>query len=452
MLPEINTPIPGPRSHALAQALHVHESQNITFTSDNFPVFWERGQGVNVWDADGNRFLDFTSAFGVTGLGHNHPAIVEAATRQSQRLLHAMGDVHPSPLKAELCAKLSTLTFERWNLGPAKSILANSGFEAVEAALKTAYTKTNKPGVITFDGAYHGLGYGALAAGALPKFRDPFSAQLADFGTTLPFAACDAEAFLANDLSSDDPDVAASLAEVEKNLASGTVGAILIEPIQGRGGKRTVHPAFLTGLRELCDEFDALLILDEILTGLNRTGKLFACEHFNLLPDIICLGKSLTSGYPLSACIARSEIMDAWPPSSGEAIHTTTFLGNPVGCAMALAALDLHAQVAETTIVAETGHSLRQHLKEIDSPLINSIRGLGLMIGVELVNKHKQPASQLAAATILQALKDGLIILAGSRDENVLSIVPPFDVAPAEIDWASKRLQEYLISLPGSIS
>ncbi|MEM7144467.1 MAG: aspartate aminotransferase family protein [Verrucomicrobiota bacterium] len=452
MLPKINTPVPGPRSRKLAQSLRAHESQNVTFLSDDFPVFWERGQGVNVWDTDDNRFLDFTSAFGVTGLGHNHPAIVEAAARQSQSLLHAMGDVHPSPLKADLCEKLSALTFERWNLGPAKSILANSGFEAVEAALKTALNKTNKPGVITFEGAYHGLGYGTLAAGALPKFRDPFTPQLATFGTTLPFAACDADAFLADSLPPEDPAVTAALAAVEETLAQGNTGAILVEPIQGRGGKRIAHPNFLKGLRNLCDQFDTLLILDEILTGLNRTGKLFACEHFDLHPDIICLGKSLTSGYPLSACVARAEIMDAWPPSTGEAIHTTTFLGNPVGCAMALASLDLHAQLADTTQVADTGKALRTRLKNIDSPLIQSVRGLGLMLGLELVDENHHPDPQLAGAIILQALKDGLILLAGSHEENVLSLVPPFAIGQSEIDWTGDRLQEYLMSLPGSIS
>ena len=261
----------------------------MTFLSPEFPVFWERAEGTNVWDVDGNRFLDMTSAFAVAGLGHGNPAVREAMHDQVDRLIHGMGDVHPTELKVELCENLSELTFERWGLGKGKTVLGNSGFEAVEAALKTAVLRSGKPGVLSFEGGYHGLGYGTLMAGAFEKFHAPFAEQLAEVGVQVPL----------------------ELAAVEAALAGGGIGAILIEPVQGRGGKVVPEDGFLAGLRALADEHGAVLIFDEIYTGLNRTGKLFACEHWGVFPDLICIGKALTGGFPLSACVGRAEVMDA---------------------------------------------------------------------------------------------------------------------------------------------
>ncbi len=162
MLPQIITQIPGPRSRNLAQRLRAVESQNVTFLSEEFPVFWERASGVNIWDVDGNRFLDLSSAFGVANLGHCAEPIRIALEKQLSQLWHAMGDVHPSRIKVELCEMLSKVTFERWGMGSAKTILCNSGSESIEAALKTALLYNGKPGVLSFVGAYHGLGYGAF--------------------------------------------------------------------------------------------------------------------------------------------------------------------------------------------------------------------------------------------------------------------------------------------------
>lgn len=187
MLPELKTPIPGPRSLALAERLRGHESRNVTFTSPEFPVFWERAEGTNIWDVDGNRFLDLSSAFAVAGLGHGNAGLREAMHDQIDTLIHGMGDVHPTELKVRLCERLSELTFERWGQGDGKVLLCNSGFEAVEAALKTALLCTGKSGVLSFTGGYHGLGYGALMAGGFEKFRSPFASQLADVGVVLPF-------------------------------------------------------------------------------------------------------------------------------------------------------------------------------------------------------------------------------------------------------------------------
>ncbi|MCE9612167.1 MAG: aspartate aminotransferase family protein [Chthoniobacter sp.] len=443
MLPNLIIPPPGPRSLALAEKLRRHESRNVTFLAEDFPVFWQRADGVNVWDADGNRFLDLTSAFGVSGLGHTNAAVRAALVAQSGELLHAMGDVHPTELKAELCARLSALTYERWGAGDGKTVLSNSGSDAVETALKTALLRTGRAGVIAFTGGYHGLGLGALSAIGLPFFREPFRAQLRDFATLLPYPA-------------ESGGLPAELrGRIEAVIHGGGIGSILVEPVQGRGGCVVPPREFLPMLREVCDAHGVLLIADEIYTGFNRTGALFACEHSGVVPDLICLGKALTGGFPLSACVGLAEVMDAWPVSSGEALHTSTFLGNPLGCAMALAALRQHADPAVAAQVRERGAKLRAALEALRSPQVGEVRGRGLMLGVELVEPGifpRKPATALAVAIIKHALRDGLLLLADSPTSHVLSLTPPFALADDEIAFVAARLQEYLRFLPGSIS
>jgi 4-aminobutyrate aminotransferase-like enzyme len=434
MLPELITDIPGPRSRGLAERLRRHESRNVTFLSDDWPIFWQRAEGVNVWDVDGNRFLDLTSAFGVCGLGHTNPAICEALVEQSQELLHAMGDVHPTAVKAQLCARLSALTFERWGRGDGKVILGNSGFEAIEAALKTSLLRTGKPGVIAFTGGYHGLGFGALTATGLPFFREPFRAQLREFATFFPYPRRDEE------LDALYHGIVAALA----SGGIGGIGAILVEPVQGRGGCVVPAGSFLRMLREVCDAHGLILIADEIYTGFNRTGALFACDRWGVVPDLICVGKALTSGFPLSACIGRAEVMDAWPLSTGEALHTSTFLGNPLGCAMALASLEQHAEGAVAERVRERGAALRIALSSVSSPHVAEVRGLGLMLGMELV-RDGAPATTLALSIVQSALRDGILLLADSPTSNVLSFSPPFAITDDEIAFVAERLRECLL-------
>ncbi|MEO8826903.1 MAG: aspartate aminotransferase family protein [Chthoniobacterales bacterium] len=438
-----------------------YESRNVTYLANDFPVFWERAEGVNVWDVDGNRFLDITSAFAVTGLGHNAAAIKEAAHKQSEKLLHAMGDVHPTEVKAKLCQRLSEITFQRWKVGRGKTLLCGSGSEAVEAALKTALLHNGKPGVITFTGGYHGLGYGALEVNGMPYFRDPFAAQLAGFAHRIPYPSCYHCPFHQKEAYRLDGDPfpncsSACLEEIRKKIyetiRKREIGCILVEPIQGRGGEIVPPRDFLTLLRQICDEHKILLILDEIYTGFNRTGKLFACEHFPVVPDIICLGKALTGGFPLAACVARSDIMDAWPLSGGEALHTSTFLGNPVGCAMALASIEEHIKPEIADQVRKTGRNLIQSLRAVKSPLIANVRGAGLMIGMELLNADGKPATVEAIHIVKRALTDGLLLLSGGPEGNVLSFTPPFAISEEEIRFVSAKLQEYVTSLPGSIS
>ncbi|HEX8372366.1 MAG TPA: aspartate aminotransferase family protein [Chthoniobacterales bacterium] len=444
MLPSITTSVPGPRSVELAARLRKSESRNVTFISEGFPIFWERAEGANVWDVDGNRYLDLTSGFAVAGLGYGQPEIVAAMREQSGQLYHAMGDVHPTELKVRLCEELSAVTFERWGLGNGKTILANSGSEAVEAALKTAFIATGKRGVIAFEGAYHGLGYGALETGGLPFFRDPFRPQLGAFAHLVPFPQGTGGSSFEQPFPEADP---VEMKTIERQivdlLTREEIGCILVEPCQGRAGDIVPPREFLPLLRRLCDVHGALLILDEIYTGFNRTGQLFACDHSPAKPDLICLGKGLTSGFPLSACVGRAEVMDAWPESGGEALHTSTFLGNPLGCRMALESLRLQQDPATALLVAITAGKLRRALEGVVHPLRGRVRGIGLMLGLEVLGAGGAPNPPLMGEIILRSLRDGLILLGGGTSGHVLSFTPPFALSDEEITYTAERLQSY---------
>ena len=451
MLPELRTEIPGPRSRELAARLRRVESRNVTMLTEGWPVFWERAEGVNVWDADGNRFLDFTAGFGVAGLGHSATPVRDALTTQAGRLLHAMGDVHPAESKVELCELLGELTFGRWGAGRGKTILGNSGSDAIEAALKTALLHSGKPGVLVFEGAYHGLGYGALEASALEFFRAPFAAQLGRFAVSVPYPYCYRCPFghgggFALEGGEFPNCSSGCLEELQKRIRAEItrreIGAILVEPVQGRGGDIVPPRDFLRLLRQICDEEKILLIADEIYTGFNRTGRLFACEHSEVAPDIICLGKALTSGFPLSACVGRADVMDAWPESTGEALHTSTFLGNPLGCAMAVASLREHAKPETAAKVRAAGRHLRGVLQKISSPRVGNVRGVGLLVGLEMVREDGSPDPETAGRCVTSALREGILLLSGGRHGNVISLSPPFALAPDVADFLAGFLQK----------
>ena len=423
--------------------LRRYESRNVTFIEPDgsWPIVWERARGVHVWDAEGRKYLDLTAAFGVAAAGHANPRIVRAGTRQMAKLLHAMGDVHPHALKAQLARALSRLTFERWERPESsrrgKTIFCNSGFEAVEAALKTAKLATGKPGVIAFTGAYHGLGYGALNATHREHFRSHFRGQLAEFARFAPFPV------VAEDL----PAVAEA---IERLLRRQPIGAVLVEPIQARGGVNVPPPEFLPRLRRLCDEHSALLILDEIYTGFGRTGKWFACEHSATVPDLICLGKALTGGFPLSACVGKSRVMDAaWPPSTGEAIHTSTFLGHPVGCAMALAQLDEIRAGRLVQRSARLGRFLLSLLSKLAAPasaLRLSARGVGLLAGLEVRAADGSPANAATLALVKTMLHRRFILLPEGEHANVLGFTPPLTISESDLATAVRALESSLNS------
>jgi 4-aminobutyrate aminotransferase-like enzyme len=306
-------------------------------------------------------------------------------------------------------------------------------------------------GVLVFEGAYHGLGYGALEASALEFFRAPFAAQLGRFAVSVPYPYCYRCPFghgggFALEGGEFPNCSSGCLEELQKRIRAEItrreIGAILVEPVQGRGGDIVPPRDFLQLLRQICDEEKILLIADEIYTGFNRTGRLFACEHSEVAPDIICLGKALTSGFPLSACVGRADVMDAWPESTGEALHTSTFLGNPLGCAMAVASLREHAKPETAAKVRAAGRHLLGVLQKISSPRVGNVRGVGLLVGLEIVREDGSPDPETAGRCVTSALREGILLLSGGRHGNVISLSPPFALAPKEADFLAGFLQK----------
>ena len=416
LFPRLVTPVPGPRSRELARRLRRVESPNVTYLAPDFPVFWEEAKGCLVTDVDGNRFLDVTAAFGVASVGHSHPRVVAAVRAQAEKLLHGMGDVHPSEVKVRLCERVAELV----PLPHPQVILGQNGGDAVEAALKTAMLATGRPGVLAFEGGYHGLTYGALDVTARADFRTPFQPQLGGFTRHLPYGC--------------------PLEHVRAHLTDHTPGAVLAEPIQGRGGIVVPPLGWLRGLREVCSETNTLLILDEIFTGWGRTGDWFACDHEGVIPDILCVGKAMGGGLPISACVASTDLMASWGESTGEALHTSTFLGNPVACAAALAALDVLEEedlpgraLQRGAVFAGGLHALQSEFPE----QIAGVRGRGLMLGLEFVSPS------LALPLVPVALRAGLILLPAG-DGRVLEFVPPLVIEEEQIAWCLAVLQRLL--------
>ena len=407
LLPRIITEVPGPRSQALAHDLRQVESPNVTYLASDFPVFWDEAHGSLVTDVDGNRFLDVTSAFGVASVGHSHPRVVAAIEAQVQKLTHGMGDVHPSEVKVRFCERLASLV----PLPHAQIILGQNGGDAVEAALKTALLATGRPGILAFENGYHGLSYGALDVTARADFRAPFQSHLGGFTRHLPYGC--------------------SLREIEIHLKEHQPGAILTEPIQGRGGINVPREGWLSGLRQLCTKTDTLLILDEIFTGWGRTGEWFACQHEGVIPDILCVGKAMGGGLPLSACVASAELMSVWGESTGEALHTSTFLGNPLACAAGLAALSVLEEERLPERAVTLGAVFIDGLRELQAAFpskIADVRGRGLMLGVEMASPP------LALSLVPVALRQGLILLPAG-DGRVLEFVPPLTITEEQIAW-----------------
>ncbi|MGH0037761.1 MAG: aspartate aminotransferase family protein [Myxococcota bacterium] len=412
------TAVPGPRSRALARRLARVESRNVTCLVPDAPIFWERAHGANVWDADGNRFVDLSGAFGVANVGHAHPEVVRAIAEQAEKLPHGMGDVYPSAVKVEL---LEALTARFPGGGPARAVLGSSGSDAVETALKTAIVATGRPGVVAFEGGYHGLALGALDATWRGDFREPFAARLPGATAFARYGDADSVADAAG-------------------RAEQPVGAVLVEPVQGRGGERVPPPGFLTELRARCDREGWLLVADEVYTGFGRTGHWFGCDAEGVVPDLLCVGKGLSSSMPISACIGREAVMDAWPPSTGEALHTQTFLGHPASCAAALASLRVLEEWGLVEHAAEVGaHALARLEAEagfLDA--VREVRGRGLMIGIECTSPER------ALDACRRALALGVILLPSGARGEVLSVTPPLCIERERLDLALSLVLESL--------
>lgn len=403
-LPAIYTAVPGPESQALVDVLARHECPAITArrarraavlgTATDDPIVWREAAGANVLDADGNIFVDMTAGFGVATIGHRHPKIVAAVTAQQERLLHAMGDAFPDVTRIELLEALAHAA--PGDLGAA--ILGLSGADAIDAAVKTAILATGRTGVLTFGGGYHGLSTGATGLQAYkPAFSAPFRDILHPEVTHLPYGA--------------------DLDEVAGALNG--VGLVLVEPVQARGGCRTPPEGWLAGLAERTRSAGAVLAFDEIYCGLGRTGKAWGCHHDGVVPDLMCTGKALGGGFPLSACLGTAEVMAAWGASAGEALHTQTFLGHPVGCAAGLVTLSLLPYTADAC--AQVGSVFEAALARRGI----GVRGRGLLLGAEL------GSSSLAVSRAL--LRRGFIALPAGMNAEVLSLTPPCTITEAQI-------------------
>jgi 4-aminobutyrate aminotransferase/(S)-3-amino-2-methylpropionate transaminase len=380
---------------------------------DQTPIVYERGIGANVEDVDGNRYVDLAAGFGALLLGHCPPFVVRAAAEQSERLLLALGDVYGSDQKLWLCEELSAL----FPGGGGRVLLGSSGADAVTAALKTAMLATGRPGVVAFEGSYHGLSHGPLAAcGFRAGFREPFAAQLNPHVVFAPYPKAP---------SSLDP----SLSAVREALRAGTVGAVLVEPVLGRGGSIVPPHEFLPGLRQACDESGALLVADEIWTGLGRSGAwLASVEHTT--PDILCLGKGLGAGFPISACVGSPRAMEAWGARGGTAIHTATHFGAPLACAAAVATMSALRRRDLPDRAKHVGARWMHELRErTHGRGVRAVTGRGLMVGVAL-----EGGSGRALAVTRKLLRLGFIVLTGGAEGDVLTLTPPLDIDEALLD------------------
>ena len=416
-LPRIVVPPPGPRSRELSADLRELEAPGVNTIPAGEPlqpsILWEEAQGSNVRDVDGNIYIDLTAGFGVAGVGHRHPRVVEAVRQQADRLLHALGDVHAHPLRVELARRLVALA----PVDDAQVFFAISGAEAVEIALKTALAATRRPGILAFEPSYHGMTLGALAVTSRPEFRDPFAAHLHTHVRRLSFGT--------------------DLARVDEALAGGEVGAVIVEPIVGREGVLIPPAGWLSGLADLCRRHGVLLIADEIFTGFGRTGRLFAVDHEGVRPDILCCGKALGGGLPIAAVIARRDLFHCWE-TPGEARHTATFIANPLACAAALAVLEILQKGDLPARAARLGEDLGRRLAAWPQrfPSVEEVCGRGLLWGIQFRN------AKAAKTWMLDAWSRGILLLAGGPEGRVAQIVPPLTIREELLEGAVGILEE----------
>lgn len=375
------------------------------FTANVFakrPLVAVKGKGALIWDVNGREYIDCSSAYGVSVVGHCHPKVVEAIKRQAELLIACHSFLY-NDARAEFLGKLMAIT----PAGLKKAFLTNSGTEAVETALKLAKKYTRKPEVIAFVGGFHGKTMGSLSATWNSKYRVAFEPLVPGF-KHVPYGKAE--------------EVRAAIGE--------KTAAVIVEPIQGESGIKVPPEGFLKELREICDKRDILLIFDEVQTGFGRTGKLFACEHSNVIPDVLCLAKSIGGGVPIGVTVAREEVMSSL--ELGE--HTSTFSGNPLICAAASAAIDVVVGEKLPERAEALGRYFMDELEKLRGKykIIREVRGKGLMIGMEF----RFDVLNL----ILGALKRNVIVLDAGR--NVLRFLPPLVITREQIDRAVSVLDE----------
>jgi 4-aminobutyrate aminotransferase len=428
--PHIRTALPGPKAKALLE-------RDVAVTTPSlprdYPFVIEKGRGVEVWDVDGNRFLDFAAGIAVCSTGHAHPAVVKAIKDAADDFIHISSDYWHERL-TRLAEKINALN----PVGePAMVFPCQSGTETVEAALKLARYVTGRPRFIGFLGGFHGRTMGSLA------FTASKYTQQAGFFPTMPGVTHVPYPNVYRPLFNGADQGKAVLDYIENvlfqsNVPAQDVAAILIEPIQGEGGYLVPPDGFLKGLRELCDRHGILLIFDEVQAGIGRTGKMFASQHWGVTPDIMTLAKGLASGMPIGLMVARRRHMEKWKRGA----HGNTFGGNPLCCAAALATLELVER--EYTANAESVgqyfiHALRQLQQRFEC--VGDVRGKGLMIGMELISDRasRKPAKALCDAVLTRAYHNGLLLL--SCGQSTVRFIPPLMITRAHVDEAMAMLE-----------
>lgn len=360
-----------------------------------------RGQGALVWDEQGRRYIDCAAGIGVANVGHSHPRVVAALAAQAQTLITCPEFVY-NDRRAGLLARLSAILPN----GMERVFLCNSGTEAVEGAIKFARLSTARPGIVATMRGFHGRTLGALSATHEKKYRQPFAPLVPGF-SHVPFD---------------------NVARMDEAITAKTA-AVLLEIVQGEGGVRPGNADYFRAVQQMCRERGALLIVDEVQTGYGRTGRMFAFEHFDLKPDLVCLGKAMAGGVPMGAIGIGPRVAEL--PTGA---HGSTFGGNPLACAAATAVLDLFAQEKLAAQAAEKGAYLQARLRELDLPIVRQVRGLGLMVGVEL-RTRVMPA-------VLALMEHGVLAL--NAGPTTLRLLPPLIISHEEIDVVVEAIQTTL--------
>ena len=428
----LKTELPGPKARAM-----IARDADVTSPSypRDYPFVMSHGRGTEVWDVDGNRFLDFAAGIAVCSTGHAHPEVVRAVQQAASEFLHISSDYWHERMTA-LAERLAALAPMR---EPVMSFLCQSGTESDEAAIKLARYVTKRPRFIGFLGGFHGRTMGSQS------FTSSKYPQQSGFAPTMPGVMHAPYPNVYRPLFAGADQGEAVLAYIrmlfERNLPPQEVAAILVEPIQGEGGYLVPPADFLAGLRSICDEHGILLIFDEVQCGVGRTGRMFAAEHDSVAPDIMTLAKGLGSGLPIGAMVAKRRIMEQWKRGA----HGNTYGGNPLACAAANATLDL-VNGGMAANAAAVGTHFTGRLRELarEFPCIGDVRGRGLMIGIELIETgpDRVPARDLCQKVIERAFHNGLLLL--SCGLSTVRFMPPLNVNAAQVDEAVGLLRTSL--------
>jgi 4-aminobutyrate aminotransferase len=436
--PKIRTKLPGPEAARIIRTDDQFVSPSYT---RGYPCVADTGRGMILIDVDGNEFLDFCAGIAVCSTGHCHPEIVKAIQNQAAKLIHMSGTDFYYRVQSDLAKKLNALAP---GLHKNRVFFTNSGAEAVEAAIKLARYKTKRSRLIAYIGAFHGRTLGALSLTGSKIIQRQGFAPLLQGVTHIPYPYCYRCQF-GKKYGSCNLECFAHLEGIlfQKTVPPSEVAAIFIEPIQGEGGYVVPPKEYLARLQQLAGRHGILIVADEVQSGMGRTGKMFACEHFDFEPDIICLAKGIASGLPLGAIIARKEIMD-WPPGS----HASTFGGNPVACAAALKTIEL-LEKGLLENAASMGKYLIGKLKLLQKkhPCIGDVRGRGLMAGIEIVKdrKTREPDPGLREKIVDMAFYKGLLIL--GCGPNSIRFSPALIVEKQHVDCCLSIIDGILTQL-----